>query len=71
MKNMKPAKAVGKMKTANKISFLLLAFVVASGGMTGCVKVYENEKIEVIRRPQIDATPEIPGWDDGGVEVID
>lgn len=59
------------MKNTIKTLLLLLAFVTVGVGFGSCAKIHEDEKIEVIRRPQTDLDPESPGWDDGGTDTID
>lgn len=59
------------MKKMTGRALILLAVIMFGIGAGGCVKAWEDEKTEVVRRPQVDVEPESPGWDDGGTEHIE
>ena len=62
------------MKTRNnnqkcRLGRLFIAVVAClitglSGSLTSCVKVWEEERVEVIHPPKVDMKPDAPDWDD-------
>ena len=52
-----------------KFKYLLMAMVLAvmTGSFNSCVKIWEEERIEIIPCPcddKVDIEPDVPGWDD-------
>ena len=58
------------MKMTIKNLLIVGVVLIAGMGMSSCVKIWEDELLETIHRPQIDIEPDAPDWDDEGTENI-
>lgn len=59
------------MKRAMKYMLMYVMLTIAFGSFSSCVKAWEDEREEIIRRPQVEIIPESPDWEDTGTEIIE
>jgi len=53
-----------EMKKLVFVAVLICLLIGLSAFCTSCVKIWEEERVEVVHPPQVDMKPDVPDWDD-------